>query len=76
MLRRPTRAAPRYSSAASEVYTAQDAHWLPVSGERVAEALVGMALEGPATGVYRVRFRDFVVYAGKFREKYPRPEKE
>jgi len=43
-----------------------------VSGERVAEALVGMALEGPATGVYRVRFRDFVVYAGKFREKYPR----
>ena len=66
----------RFSKIIDPITRWTDAHWLPVSGERVAEALVGMALEGPATGVYRVRFRDFVVYAGKFREKYPRPEKE
>ncbi len=46
--------------------------WLLLSQFAIMAALVGMALEGPATGVYRVRFRDFVVYAGKFREKYPR----
>jgi uncharacterized protein YbjT (DUF2867 family) len=62
----------RFSKIIDPITRWTDAHWLPVSGERVAEALVGMALEGPATGVYRVRFRDFVVYAGKFREKYPR----
>lgn len=61
----------RFSKIIDPITRWTDAHWLPVSGERVAEALVGMALEGPATGVYRVRFRDFVVYAGKFREKYP-----
>ncbi|ARB46012.1 NAD(P)H-binding protein [Alloalcanivorax xenomutans] len=48
-----------------------DAHWLPVPAERVAQAMVGMALMGPDTGVYRVRYRDFQVFAGKFQGQFP-----
>ncbi len=59
----------RFSKIIDPITRWTDAHWLPVSGERVAEALIGMALMGPDTGTYRVRFRDFVVYAGKFRDK-------
>tara|TARA_B100000676_G_scaffold281481_1_gene306557 strand:+ start:809 stop:1483 length:675 start_codon:yes stop_codon:yes gene_type:complete len=44
-----------------------DAHWLPVDSKKVADAMVGMALEGPQTGLYRLRYRDFLVFAGKFR---------
>ncbi len=46
-----------------------DAHWLPVDSGKVADAMVGMALLGPDTGLYRLRYRDFLVFAGKFREK-------
>jgi uncharacterized protein YbjT (DUF2867 family) len=46
-----------------------DAHWLPVDSGKVADAMVGMALMGPDTGLYRLRYRDFLVFAGKFREK-------
>ncbi|MBM7333904.1 MAG: NAD(P)H-binding protein [Alcanivorax sp.] len=62
----------RFSKIVDPITRWTDAHWLPVSGERVAEALLGMALMGPDTGTYRVRFRDFVVYAGKYRDKYLR----
>ncbi|MED5431070.1 MAG: NAD(P)H-binding protein [Pseudomonadota bacterium] len=44
-----------------------DAHWLPVDSKKVADAMVGMALEGPQTGLYKLRYRDFLVFAGKFR---------
>ena len=46
-----------------------DAHWLPVDGRKVADAMVGMALMGPDTGLYRLRYRDILVFAGKFHEK-------
>ena len=46
-----------------------DAHWLPVDSGKVADAMVGMALMGPDTALYRLRYRDFLVFAGKFREK-------
>jgi uncharacterized protein YbjT (DUF2867 family) len=46
-----------------------DAHWLPVDSGKVADAMVCMALMGPDTGLYRLRYRDFLVFAGKFREK-------
>lgn len=53
-----------------------NASWLPVSGERIAEAMLGMALMGPDTGTHRVRFPDFVTYADryviKYRDKHPR----
>jgi len=41
--------------------------WLPVDSQKVADAMVGMALEGPQTGLYKLRYRDFLVFAGKFR---------
>lgn len=47
------------------------AAWLPVSAERLAEAMLGMALAGPSTGTYRLRYRDFEVFARTFRERYP-----
>lgn len=47
-----------------------DVYWLLVSGEWVVEVLVGMVLEGLVIGVYWVCFCDFVVYVGKFCEKY------
>ena len=31
--------------------------------------MVGMALEGPQTGLYKLRYRDFLVFAGKFRNQ-------
>jgi hypothetical protein len=40
-----------------------------VDSGKVADAMVGMALMGPDTGLYRLRYRDFLVFAGKFREK-------
>ncbi len=46
-----------------------DAHWLPVDSQKVADAMVGMALEGPQTGLYKLRYRDFLVFAGKFRNQ-------
>ena len=46
-----------------------DAHWLPVDGSKVADAMVGMAIDGPDTGLYTLRYRDFLVYAGKFRQQ-------
>ena len=46
-----------------------DAHWLPVDSHKVADAMVGMALEGPQTGLYKLRYRDFLVFAGKFRNQ-------
>ena len=46
-----------------------DAHWLPVDAEKVAEGLVGMALEGPDSGLYKLRYRDFLVYSGKLHER-------
>ena len=46
-----------------------DAHWLPVDSKKVAQAMVGMALEGPSTGLYKLRYRDFLVYAGKRQEQ-------
>ena len=46
-----------------------DAHWLPVDSRKVADAMVGMALMGPDTGLYRLRYRDILVFAGKFHEK-------
>lgn len=46
-----------------------DAHWLPVDGSKVAEGMVGMALEGPDSGRYKLRYRDFLVYSGKLRER-------
>jgi len=46
-----------------------DAYWLPVDSQKVADAMVGMALEGPQTGLYKLRYRDFLVYAGKFRNQ-------
>ena len=49
-----------------------DAHWLPVDSRKVADAMVGMALAGPDTGLYRLRYRDFLVFAGKFRDKVTR----
>ena len=51
-----------------------DAHWLPVDSRKVADAMVGMALVGPDTGLYRLRYRDFLVFAGKFREKVTRAD--
>ncbi|WP_232802457.1 NAD(P)H-binding protein [Alloalcanivorax mobilis] len=48
-----------------------DAHWLPVQASLVAQAMVGMALLGPSTGTYRVRYRDFPVFAGQFKQRYP-----
>jgi hypothetical protein len=36
--------------------------------------MVGMALVGPDTGLYRLRYRDFLVFAGKFREKVTRAD--
>lgn len=47
------------------------AGWLPVSAERLAEAMLGMALAGPSKGTYRLRYRDFEVFARTFRERYP-----
>ena len=46
-----------------------DAHWLPVDGSKVAEGMVGMALEGPDSGLYKLRYRDFLVYSGKLHER-------
>ncbi len=46
-----------------------DAHWLPVDASKVAEGMVGMALEGPDSGLYKLRYRDFLVYSGKLRER-------
>lgn len=47
-----------------------DAHWLPVDGNKVAEGMVGMALEGPDSGLYQLRYRDFLVYSGKLHESH------
>ena len=47
-----------------------DAHWLPVDASKVADAMVGMALMGPETGLYKLRYRDFLVFAGKFRNRH------
>ena len=41
------------------------ADWLPVDAEQVARAMVGMALYGPQSGLYRLRYRDFQLYADK-----------
>ena len=46
-----------------------DAHWLPVDGSKVADGMVGMALEGPDTGLYKLRYRDFLVYSGKLMDR-------
>ena len=46
-----------------------DAHWLPVDGSKVADGMVGMALEGPDTGRYKLRYRDFLVYSGKLHDR-------
>lgn len=51
-----------------------DAHWLPVDGSKVAEGMVGMALEGPDSGLYQLRYRDFLVYSGKLRERQGKTE--
>lgn len=52
-----------------------DAHWLPVDGSKVAEGMVGMALEGPESGLYKLRYRDFLVYSGKLRERQAKIDK-
>lgn len=44
------------------------ADWLPVDARLVADAMVGMALTGPGKGAYQLRYRDFLVYAGKFQQ--------
>ncbi len=49
-----------------------DAHWLPVDASKVAEGMVGMALEGPDSGRYKLRYRDFLVYSGKLRDSQPK----
>lgn len=55
------------------------AAWLPVDARRLADAMLGIALTGPSSGTYRLRYKDFQVFARTFRERYPdaaeRPEK-
>jgi len=43
------------------------ADWLPVEAQTVADAMVAAALSGPATGVYRLRYRDLQEYAQQLR---------
>lgn len=48
-----------------------EAAWLPVPGQRVARAMLGMALTGPAAGTYRLRYRDLAKFAAQFDQHYP-----
>lgn len=47
-----------------------NAHWLPVEAETVGMAMAGMALLGPQTGLYKLRYRDFLEFAGQYREAF------
>lgn len=48
-----------------------NAAWLPVPARRVARAMVGVALLGPATGTYRLRYRDIAAFSERFGQHYP-----
>lgn len=47
------------------------AAWLPVPARRVARAMVGVALLGPPTGTYRLRYGDIVAFSERFGQHYP-----
>lgn len=49
------------------------ASWLPVSAGLVAEAMLGMALTGPSSGIYRLRYRDFLIFSRAFRQRWSQP---
>ena len=61
----------RLSNVLRPVTRWTNADWLPVQASQVARAMVGMALVGPSTGTYRVRYRDFPVFAGELEHQYP-----
>lgn len=39
------------------------ANWLPIEAQTVADAMVAAAMNGPATGVHRLRYRDLQKFA-------------